>query len=97
MEQPIRYWRPSIAISGLAFYDGDLFPRWNNKLLVGALAYQELRLLDIEDGRVMHEEILIKGEGRVREAATGPDGAIYVVLDEPGRVLRLTPRAERLQ
>lgn len=97
MEQPALYWRPSIAVSGLAFYDGDLFPRWRNKLLVGALAYEEVRLLDIEGARVMHEEILLKNAGRVREATVGPDGAVYVVLNEPGRILRLTPREERLQ
>lgn len=97
MEQPALYWRPSIAVSGLAFYKGDLFPRWQNKLLVGALAYEEVRLLDIEGRRVMHEEILLKDAGRVREAVVGPDGAIYVVLNEPGQVLRLTPIEERLQ
>lgn len=97
MEQPVRYWRPSIAISGLAFYDGDAFPLWQNRLLVGALAYKELRLLNIGDDRVMHEEIILKDQGRVREAVVGPDGAIYVVLNAPDRVLRLIPREERLQ
>lgn len=97
MEQPVRYWRPSIAVSGLGFYNGDMFSTWSNKLLVGALAYEEVRLLDIEDGRVIHEEIILKDVGRVREAITGPDGAVYVVLNEPGRVLRLTSREERLQ
>lgn len=91
MEQPILYWRPSIAVCGLDFYRGDLFPKWKNKLLVGALKYEEVRLLDIEDHRVMHDEIIFKGQGRVRDVTTGPDGAIYVVLNNPGKIVRLTP------
>jgi glucose/arabinose dehydrogenase len=66
-------------------------------LLLGALKHEELRLLDIDNGRVMHEEILLKNLGRVREAVIGPDGAIYVILDEPARIVQLTPRQERLQ
>lgn len=97
MEQPVLYWRPSIAVSGLGFYSGDIFQTWRNKLLVSALAYEEVRLLDIVEGRVIHEEIILKGAGRVREAVTGPDGAVYVVLNEPGQILRLTPREERFQ
>lgn len=97
MEQPVRYWRPSIAVSGLGFYSGDIFQAWDNKLLVSALAYEEVRLLDVVDGRVIHEEIILKDTGRVREAVSGPDGAIYVVLNEPGQVLRLIPRDERVQ
>ena len=94
MEQPTFYWRPSIAVSGLAFYDGDRFPYWRNHLLVGALAYREVRLLNIEDGRVLHDEVILKDAGRVREAAVSPDGAIYVVLNDPNRILRLTVEAE---
>ncbi len=92
MEQPILYWRPSIAVCGLDFYRGDLFKKWKNKLLVGALKYEEVRLLDIEGDRVMHDEVIVKGQGRVRDVSTGPDGAIYVVLNSPGTVLRLTPK-----
>ena len=93
MEQPVHYWRPSIAVSGLHFYDGDAFPLWQGHALVGALNYQEVRLLDIANDRVMHQEVILKDKGRVREAAVGPDGAIYVVLNEPDQVLRLTPGA----
>lgn len=92
LEQPILYWKPSIAVCGLDFYRGDLFKKWKNKLLVGALKYEEVRLLDIEENRVMHQEIILKGQGRVRDVSTGPDGAIYVVLNKPGTVLRLTPK-----
>lgn len=92
LEQPALYWRPSIAVCGLDFYRGDLFKKWKNKLLVGALKYEEVRLLDIEGDRVMHDEVILKGQGRVRDVQTGPDGAIYVVLNDPGTVLKLMPK-----
>lgn len=91
-EQPILYWKPSTAVCGLDFYSGDLFKKWKNKLLVGALKYEDVRLLNIEGNRVMHQEVILKGQGRVRDISTGPDGAIYVVLNKPGTVLRLTPK-----
>jgi glucose/arabinose dehydrogenase len=94
MEQPNLYWRPSIAVCGLDFYTGDLFTKWKNKLLVGALKYEEVRLLQIENDRVVHEEIILKGQGRVRDVQTGPDGAIYVVLNDPGTVVKLLPKLE---
>jgi glucose/arabinose dehydrogenase len=92
MEQPIWYWKPSTAVCAIGFYRGDLFPRWNNKLLVGALKYEDVRILDIEKDRVMHEEVILKNAGRVRDVVCGPDGAIYVVLNDPGTILRLTPK-----
>ncbi len=95
MEQPVLYWRPSIAVSGIDFVRGDLFARWRDRLLVGALKYEELRLLRIHDQRVLHQEIILKGAGRVRDVASGPDGAIWVVTNGPGTVLRLTPVRER--
>ena len=85
------YWKPSIAVCGLDYYRGDLFKTWKNDLIVGALKYEEVRILSIENERVMHEETILKNYGRVRGVACGPDGAIYVVLNEPGNVLRLTP------
>jgi aldose sugar dehydrogenase len=94
MEQPNLYWTPSIAVCGLDFYRGDLFKKWKNKLLVGALKYEEVRLLNIEGDRVMHDEVILKGQGRVRDVQTGPDGAIYVVLNDPGTVLKLMPKID---
>jgi glucose/arabinose dehydrogenase len=91
MEQPNFYWNPSLAVCGLDFYTGDLFEKWKNRLLVGALKYEEVRLLQIEEDRVVHEQVIFKGAGRVRDVSTGPDGAIYVVLNNPGKVVRLTP------
>jgi glucose/arabinose dehydrogenase len=95
MEQPILYWKPSIAVCGLDFYNGDLFPKWKNRLLVGALRYEEVQLLEIHENRVIHQQTIIKNAGRVRDVAAGPDGAIYVVLNSPGDVLRLTPLEEK--
>ena len=95
MEQPVLYWKPSIAVCGLDFYSGNLFEKWKNKLLVGALRYEEVRLLNIENDRVMHEQTILKGLGRVRDVSTGPDGAIYVVLNQPGKVIRLTPKTSK--
>lgn len=92
MEQPIYYWKPSIAACGLDFYSGDLFPRWKNQLMAGALKFEEVQLLDIEKDRVMYQQTLLKNHGRVRDLTTGPEGAIYIVLNNPGMIIRLIPR-----
>jgi aldose sugar dehydrogenase len=91
MEQPVYYWDPVIAPSGMLFYTGDLFPGLRNKALIGGLVAQSLVALEIEDGKVTTEEWLPL-EARVRDVAQGPDGAIYVVTDDrDGRILKLTP------
>jgi glucose/arabinose dehydrogenase len=97
LEQPVLFWRPSIAVCAAEFYTGSEFPYWQNHLLVTALAYQELRLLTVEDDRVIHQEILLKNYGRVRDVANGPDGAIYVVMNDPHQVLRLSKEREQLR
>jgi glucose/arabinose dehydrogenase len=93
MEQPVHYWDPSIAPSGLTVYDGDLFPDWRGDLLVGALKFQLIARLDLEDGKVMGEERLFEGEfGRIRDVRTGPDGAIWFLTDESeGALYRMAP------
>ncbi|HEX4772702.1 MAG TPA: PQQ-dependent sugar dehydrogenase [Bryobacteraceae bacterium] len=91
MDQPVTYWVPSIATSALAFYTGKEFPQWKNNLLLGSLAAQELLRLDIEGGKVVHQEVLFKGIGRVRDIVNGPDGGLYVVLNEPDRIERIVP------
>ena len=91
MEQPITHWVPSIATCGLDFYTGDKFPKWKNDLLVGALAQQEVRRLRIKNQKVVSQEIILKNIGRVRDVATGPDGLIYVILNDPDRLVRLKP------
>ena len=93
--QPALYWKPSIAVCGIEFYQGDAFAKWKNKLLVGALKFEEVRLLDIEADRVMHQEIIFKNFGRVRDIGLDPEGNIYVVVNKPDRIIRLSPLAER--
>jgi aldose sugar dehydrogenase len=93
MEQPVVQWTPSIATCAIAFYTGDKFPGWKNDLFLTALSFQELRRLVLEGNKVVHQEILIKNSGRVRDVATGPDGFLYVVLNDPGRIVRLVPVA----
>ena len=94
-EEPVLFWRPSLATCGLDFYEGEAFGRWNNHLLSGSLRYEELRLLTVTDERVMHSEVILKGAGRVRDVTVGPDGFIYVALNTPDQILRLRPTQER--
>ena len=91
MQQPILFWNPSIAPCGIDFYVGDRFPKWKNHLLVTALAYQRLERVHIEDGRVIHKEVIFEPGSRFRDVKTGPDGLIYVALEDPGRIMRLSP------
>jgi glucose/arabinose dehydrogenase len=91
MEQPVIHWTPSIAVCGLDFYEGDRFPNWTNDLFAGALRKEEVRRLRIKNGRVVEQEVVLKNIGRVRDVADGPDGAIYVLLNQPDRVIRLVP------
>ena len=89
MEQPITYWVPSLAVCGMNFYTGDLFPQWKNHLFISSLAAEELRRLEIKDGQVVKQEIIFKGLGRIRHVVGGPDGALYAML--PNRIARIAP------
>jgi len=99
LEQPVLQWTPSIAPSGLAIYRGDKFPAWQGDLFVGALAFQHLRRVDLdESGNVVaQEELLTELKQRIRDVRAGPDGYLYVTTDygatgdQTGRVLRLEP------
>jgi glucose/arabinose dehydrogenase len=93
MQQPIYYWVPSIAPSGMAFYSGDKFPRWKGDLFVGALRDQMLVRLKLDGEKVVSEERLLKGVlGRIRDVRMGPDGFLYLLTDERHAVLaRLEP------
>ena len=87
------HWTPSIAPSGLAIYEGALFPQWSGDLFVGALVNREVRRLEMKGGRVVGETAMFGELGaRVRDVRTGPDGAIYMLLEgEPGRLVRVVP------
>jgi glucose/arabinose dehydrogenase len=91
MQSPVVHWTPSIAVCGIAFVTGDRFTAWRGDLLVTALGGQQLRRLEIRDGRVTHQEVLIRGYGRIRDVAIGPDGLVYLAMNDPGRIVRLTP------
>jgi len=96
MEPPLHHWTPSIAPSGMAFYDGEAFPRWRGNLFVGSLKFRYLARLVLDGTRVVSEERLIEREfGRVRDVRQGPDGLIYVLTDErDGQLIRLQPVSE---
>jgi glucose/arabinose dehydrogenase len=90
VEEPIYFWVPSIAPSGMAFYTGDLFPEWRGNLFVGAMAGRHLVRLVLDGERVVAEEKLLEElDLRVREVREGPDGALYVFGDNS--LLKLTP------
>lgn len=95
MEQPVIYWDPSIAPSGMAFYDGDRFPQWKGDLFVGALAHRHLRRLEMDGQKVVGQEVLLRDLGeRIRDVRSGPDGFIYILTDSArGRLIRLEPAA----
>jgi len=91
MEQPLHYWDPSIAPSGLAFYDSDVIPGWKGSLLVGSLKFRLLSRLEIDGNRIVREERLLQGlNERLRDVRVGPDGLVYLLTDSSdGKVLRL--------
>lgn len=93
MEQPVHYWDPSIAPSGLTFYSGDLFPKWRGNLFAGALKDQLISRLEISEGRVTGEEQILVGDyGRIRDVRQGPDGALWFVNDKNrGGLFRILP------
>ena len=93
MEQPVTYWVPSIAPSGMAFYNGNQFPQWKGDLFVGALSGAHLRRLEIKANKVVDQEQLLGNlEARIRDVRMGPDGYLYVLTDQQnGKILRLKP------
>ena len=93
MEQPVYYWDPSIAPSGLTFYTGDRFPAWKGDLLVGALKGQMLVRLELGGEKIVNEERMLKDlKERIRDVRQGPDGFIYLLTDSSnGSILRLEP------
>jgi glucose/arabinose dehydrogenase len=94
LEQPIHFWTPSVAFSGMAFYSGDKLPGWNNSVFMGGLSGQQLVRLELNSqGRVVAEEKMLRDRcKRIRDVRQGPDGNIYVLTDDAnGEVLRLSP------
>jgi glucose/arabinose dehydrogenase len=90
---PIWYWTPSIAPSGMAFYTGDLIPGWKGSLFNGALKFELLSRLELKGEKAVKEERLLKNlHERIRDVRQGPDGALYLLTDNSsGRILRIVP------
>lgn len=100
MEQPVVHYEPSPGIAPVLFYSGSKYPAWKGNVLVGFMGHEELRRLTVNGTRVVEQEVLFKGLGRVRDFVMGPDGLIYVALANAGpqlfsttqgRVVRLVP------
>jgi len=92
IEAPVLHWTPSIAVGGIDFYYGDKFPGWKGNLFATALAHQKLVRMEVsEDNKVTHQEILLERSGRIRDVRSLGDGALTLVYDEPGKVVRLVP------
>jgi glucose/arabinose dehydrogenase len=97
LEQPIHYWDPSIATSGMLIYSGDAFPNWRGDIFTGALKLMHLNRIKLKDGtHVVSEERLLKDQkSRIRAIEQGPDGLIYVATDHPeGRILKISPAVQ---
>jgi glucose/arabinose dehydrogenase len=97
MEQPIYYWDPNIAPSGMVFYTGKLFPAWQNSLFIGGLGSTNLVRLSVKGEQVVGEERLLQdlqpARERIRDVRQGPDGALYLLTDSAkGRILKLVPK-----
>jgi glucose/arabinose dehydrogenase len=93
MQQPVYYWVPSIAPSGMTFYSGDRFPEWRGNLFIGSLKFELLVRLELDREQVVNEEHLLIGAfGRIRDVREGPDGFLYLLTDErDGKLIRLEP------
>ena len=90
MDQPVFHWTPSIAVCGIAFYKGSQFPEWKNSLLATSLKYERLHRVELDGMNMVKDEIIFEAESRVRDVEVGPDGIIYVALEDPGRIVKLT-------
>jgi glucose/arabinose dehydrogenase len=93
MVDPARFWVPSISPSGIAFYAGDAFPGWRGCLFIGALSGEMLVRLEMNGLEIAGEERLLEGKvGRIRDVSEGPDGRLYLLIDDDdGALLRLDP------
>jgi glucose/arabinose dehydrogenase len=91
MEQPVLQWTPSIAPCGTTFVTSDRYPGWKNNILVGSLRFKYLERVELKNKKVVDQEKLLEGIGRVRNVEMGPDGFIYVAMEKPGFIIKLMP------
>jgi glucose/arabinose dehydrogenase len=94
MDSPVVSWTPTIAPAAITFCTSERYPAWRNHLFVASLGGEQLRRIETEGDRVVHQEVLFKHLGRVRDVTVGPDGLLYVVMNNPGRIARLVPVAD---
>jgi glucose/arabinose dehydrogenase len=94
MEQPVYIWTPSIAPCGMTFVTGDRYNKWKNNMLVGSLSFKYLERVVMGGHSVLHTEKLLENIGRVRNVVMSPDGYVYVAIETPGKILKLTPLNE---
>ena len=97
MEDPVHVWVPSIGVSGMTFYTGDQFTRWQGDLFSGGLSGNVVSRLEMDGDRVVREEILLPGIGRVRDVRQGPDGFLYVAVEARDGVLTSIVRLEPVE
>tara|TARA_B100001057_G_scaffold458345_1_gene507492 strand:+ start:111 stop:1616 length:1506 start_codon:yes stop_codon:yes gene_type:complete len=90
MEQPLYYWVPSIAPSGMAFSTSNVYPKWKNSLFVGSLKFEYLERLEIINEKIVKREKILDSIGRVRNVKEGPDGYLYVAVEGKG-ILKIIP------
>lgn len=91
MEQPVIYWTPSIAACGMAFADAERYPQWANSIFSGSLSFRYVVRTQLAGNSVENHEIMLREAGRVRVIETGPDGYLYIGVENPGVVFRLIP------
>jgi glucose/arabinose dehydrogenase len=90
---PVVDMTPSPALSSFIFYQGEKFPNWNGNILLGTLRATDLLRMEVVDDQVVHTEVLLRDLARFRDIETGPDGAVYILLEHTsgGRIIRLVP------
>lgn len=91
IQDPLFYWNPSIAPSGMAFVDSKIYKGWQGNLMVGSLRFQYLNRCVIKDGKVVKEELLFKNIGRVRDVRQAPDGYLFIAVEGEG-IFKLIPQ-----
>jgi glucose/arabinose dehydrogenase len=91
MEQPLYYWIPSIAPSGMTFVTGDVYPNWKGHLLVGSLVFQYLELVKLDGEKVIGRQKIGTDIGRLRDVKQGPDGYIYMAVEGKG-IIKIVPK-----
>lgn len=93
MEQPIHYYKPSIAPCGMTFLDSDIYPEWKNNLFIGSLRFEYLERIVLNDNQVIYQEKLLEElKSRVRDVRVGNDGYLYVAVENPGRIIKILPK-----